>query len=153
MSGRSTGNGQQMIRILVADDEPICLANLRFALERAAYSVQVAGAADRALAIANWFCPHILITDWMLESDCDGRELMRLLQEREPNLKTIIITGYPGCELADEFDEWGDYQVIEKPFSLIVLLESVHLLSRDVKGQSERSRTQPSGFTATSAVV
>lgn len=142
-----------MIRILAVDDEPICLANMRFALGRAGYDVQVAGSPGQALEIANWFRPHILITDWMLESDCAGRELMRLLQKQDPNLRTIIITGYPACEVEDELGDWGHCQVIEKPLSLNVLLESVHLLSGDEKGQSERRRTQPSNLTAASAVV
>ncbi len=141
-----------MTRILVVDDEPICRANLRFALERAGYSAQVAGSPSQALAVAGWFRPHILITDWMLESDCDGRELMRLLQEGTPNLRTIIITGYPVCELEDEFDDWGHYHVIEKPFSLDVLLKSVDLLSNDDKGQFERSGTQSLNFEVTSAI-
>ena len=77
---------------------------------------------------------------------------MRLLQEGTPNLRTIIITGYPVCELEDEFDDWGHYHVIEKPFSLDVLLKSVDLLSNDDKGQFERSGTQSLNFEVTSAI-
>ena len=142
-----------MLKILVVEDEPIQRTNLRFALRRAGYCVQTASGPDRAIDIAGWFHPQILITDWMLDSECDGRMLMRLLQESNPTLKTIVITAYPRCELEDEFDDWSQEPVIEKPFSIDVLLESVYMLSRERKERSELVTMQPSDGTLTCALA
>ena len=141
-----------MLRILVVEDEPIQRANLRFALRRAGYCVQTASGPDQALDKANWFHPHILITDWMLDSECDGTMLMRLLQESNPTLKTIVITAYPRYELEDEFDDRSRDLVIEKPFSIDELLESVDQLSRERTEPSELITAQPSDETFTCAL-
>jgi len=140
-----------MLRILVVEDEPIQRTNLRFALRRAGYCVQTASGPDQALDIAGWFHPQILITDWMLDSECDGRMLARLLQETDPTLKTIVITAYPRYELEDDCDGWAQDPVIEKPFSIDELLESVCLLSRERTEPSELITTQPSVGTFTFA--
>ena len=142
-----------MLKILVVEDEPIQRTNLRFALRRAGYCVQTASGPDRAIDIAGWFHPQILITDWMLDSECDGRMLMRLLQESNPTLKTIVITAYPRCEFEDDCEGWGQDPVIEKPISIDELLESVNQLSRERKEPSEPITTQPSVGTLTCALA
>ena len=130
-----------MTRILVVEDEPIQCANLQFALAQEGYRVQTAADPDEAIAITEWFCPHLLVVDWMLRSECDGRMLMRRLQEQNPNLRTIIITGYPLYELEEMFDDWDDFEIMEKPFSLTTLLHSVRAHAREIDRALECQRT------------
>lgn len=69
--------------------------------------------------------PQLVILDiWM--PHIDGIELLEQLKAKEPALPIIIVSGHGTIETAVRATKLGAADFIEKPFSLDVLLRSIH---------------------------
>jgi CheY-like chemotaxis protein len=119
-----------MIKILVVDDEEVYCINLRLLLELKGYRVAVATDGPTALKLAESMPPDLLIVDWMLRSEMNGREVAQLLHDLLPRLKSILITGFPAEELEDQIQQMPFAAVLQKPFSMDDLLEKIESIGR-----------------------
>jgi DNA-binding NarL/FixJ family response regulator len=83
------------IRVLIADDQRVVREGLALVLGLLPDVDVVAAAADgaEAVALAGSLHPDIVLMDLRMPR-CDGVEATRLLQEREPGVKVVVLTTY-----------------------------------------------------------
>jgi DNA-binding response OmpR family regulator len=126
---------EQKIRLLVIDDEPDLLAELKPLLERAGYAVATAiDGQDGLHKLASWQ-PDLLILDVMMPH-LDGRELLRRVRAAGNWIPVILLTKVGGTtERALSLQEGAD-DYINKPFDPFELLARIQaVLRRTRQGQ------------------
>ncbi|NTU91732.1 MAG: PAS domain S-box protein [Chlorobiaceae bacterium] len=110
--------GEASPQILLVEDEPEILKLIRMILGKYGYSVIEASNADEALELADAHLDHIelLVTDVVLPK-MNGFLLSRKLQEKNPGLKVLFMSGY--APEAIGFNEIMDSGInfIQKPFT------------------------------------
>jgi len=114
---------KRLKRILVVDDDALTLQVIARALE--GYEVTVARDGDEALRLVEPGSRiDLLITDYLMPTMM-GDELLGLIRERRPSLKTLVITGHSEI-LERELPEWWTGQPhLDKPFSIAALRDTV----------------------------
>jgi len=80
-------------RVLVVDDEPSVGNTILIVLKMDGYQIQVAEDAEQALALYESDKPDLVITDFKLPG-MDGLEMARVLRQRCPSQRIILITAY-----------------------------------------------------------
>lgn len=124
-----------MSRVLIVDDEPQYGVFLRDWLTREGYEVRTATTAEAAVDFGTSWLPSVLIADWMLRSPIDGLQVSAAVRAANPNLQTILITGYPSPELKELAAEANVFSFIEKPFSLTEVAGAVRQATSHVRPQ------------------
>jgi DNA-binding NarL/FixJ family response regulator len=84
-----------MIRVLVADDQRVVREGLTMVLGLLP-GIEVVGAAadgNEALAMAGKLRPDVVLMDLRMPR-CDGVEATRLLRERHPDIRVVVLTTY-----------------------------------------------------------
>ncbi|CAM3054220.1 hybrid sensor histidine kinase/response regulator [Pseudomonas floridensis] len=116
------GQGQSIL--LVEDDDSVRLIN-REVLEELGYHVHVARDGEEALQIFNSLeRVDLLLTDVGLPG-MNGRQLAEVIQQLEPRMPVLFLTGYAEGAMA-RADFLGPYmQLLTKPFALEVLASHV----------------------------
>ncbi len=107
-----------MSKVLIVDDEPQYGVFLRDWLTREGHEVRTATTAQAAVDFGTSWSPTVLIADWMLKSPLDGLQVSEAVRAVNPELRTILITGYPSPELKARAEKANVFTFIEKPFSL-----------------------------------
>lgn len=113
------------MKLLVVDDDPDFCSFVGDALSAAGYEVTSASDAHAAISAGLRMSAELLVTDWMLRDDVHGLHLSRVLQALHPSLRTVLITGFPGDELAQEARRVGVSALLSKPVRLDTLLRRV----------------------------
>ncbi|MCG6535010.1 MAG: PAS domain S-box protein, partial [Syntrophales bacterium LBB04] len=113
-----TARGQGEM-VLLVEDEPVILKVGQSMLERLGYTVVTASTPGEALRQAKKYAAEIqlLITD-VIMPEMNGRDLAKLINEINPGLKYLFISGYTAnviahCGVLDE-----GVSFLEKPFSI-----------------------------------
>src|SRR5882724_210985 len=110
--------------ILIVDDEEQIRSSVRGVLADEGFRVLEADNGRTALTVMDAERPRLVLLDiWMPE--LDGIELLRLIQERHPATRVIVISGHGNIETAVRATQLGAVDFIEKPFSLEGLLQRV----------------------------
>jgi len=114
------------LRIVIADDEPIILLDLRQMLEEVGMSV-VGEASDGAQAVekARTLKPDLAILDVKMPT-MDGIEAARILHE-ERLAPVILLTAYSDSELIQRAKQAGVYGYIVKPFKQADLTPAIEV--------------------------
>ena len=112
------------IRILVVDDEPkIChLIEELFKLE--GYQIDVSFSGIEALQMIKRYNYQMLLTDLKMPG-IDGLELIQKAKELNPEIRTIMVTGYTTVETAVQSLRHGVDDYIKKPFNILELKKVV----------------------------
>jgi CheY-like chemotaxis protein len=114
-----------MAKILVVEDEPDALHLLRYSLEELGHEVLGAKNAQVALAIGRSFQPDVVITDYFLQGQLNGLDVIEQLRTANPKLKVILVTGLIKNALTEEIRRLHDVPVLSKPFDLKRLKELI----------------------------
>ena len=114
-----------MTKIFIVDDEPSYRDSLDLILSYEDYEVRTAADGVTALEVAGSFAPDVLIVDWMLRGNMNGFEVAKTLLESNPDLRTIVITGYATPWLIAQVEGIKGAEVLAKPFGVDELLASV----------------------------
>ncbi len=126
--------------LLIIDDEPGIRAGCRRVLEPAGYLVDTAETLAEGLQkiLAGHF--EMVLLDVMLP-DGRGIDLLAGIQQQDPDIVVVIITGYATVELAVQAIRQGAYDFISKPFSADALLMTVGqgLEKRQLSQQARRA--------------
>ena len=109
----------ELPRVLVVDDDPQDLRNIRDTLAGAGYQPIVAGEPGEALRLMKNEEPHLALLDLMLPG-ADGVELMQDLLEIS-DLPVIFLSAYGREDLIARAFEQGAVDYIIKPFSPVEL--------------------------------
>ncbi|QWG13597.1 response regulator [Bradyrhizobium sediminis] len=120
-----------MAKILVVDDDRAVQATIRLLLERAGHSVVVAGDGRKGLAIFETGDFDLLFLDIFMPG-MDGLETMRLVQQQQPRIPVIVISGNPvgwdagsGPDFLAMATKLGAVRSLQKPFKPAALLAAV----------------------------
>ena len=105
-------------RILIVDDEPTYREYLERFLSRDGLDVRTAESGAEAIEVAREFSPDILLADWMLRCEMHGIEVGEVLREQSPELRILLMTGFPTADLEAEAARVGINGFLEKPFAL-----------------------------------
>lgn len=121
-------------RILVVDDEPAVRELLKRVLARAmgvaAVEVDTAASADEALARLASVKYSLILSDFRMPGR-DGVELVDAARQLQPATPAAIVTAFPEAERVMQAHEEGRVAtVIQKPWNIIQLLETVDHLTR-----------------------
>ncbi len=114
-----------MATILIVEDEDSLRETLVRFLKREGYDVLSACDGRQAFDEAISACPEVLIADWMLRNHVHGLHVSEAFKAVNPELHTILITGFPSEDLLAESDRCGVLQLLEKPFDLQDLQDAV----------------------------
>lgn len=132
------------LKILLVDDEPKVLRGLRTIIDRAGENWEVIGESRNgaeALDSISANCPDVVITD--IKMPCmDGLELVERVRERLPELKFIILSGYPDFKYAQKAIRLETVDYILKPPDYKDILKSIkkvelQKLEKSVKKEEE----------------
>jgi DNA-binding response OmpR family regulator len=135
-----------MIKILVAEDEPVARDFLDYILQQEGYTPILAADGDMALIQARDEHPDLILLDVMMPY-VDGFEVLRRLKEA-PDLKhipVIMLTARTSdADVSVGFDI-GAADYIEKPFSIAKLLARVRRILREHATQPGEAGADPAG--------
>ena len=112
-------------RILIVDDEPTYREYLERYLARGGLEVCTAETGAAAIETARDFAPDILLADWMLRCEMHGIEVGETLRSNQPELRILLMTGFPTADLEAEATRVGIDGFLEKPFSLEDLSQAI----------------------------
>jgi len=103
-------------RIVVIDDDPMALKNLRRILEKAGYRVSTFTSPLRALERLEEETCDLVISDVKMPQ-MSGLGLLERINRLVPGVGVILITGYASLDGAVEATKSGAYHYLEKPFT------------------------------------
>lgn len=103
-------------RILVVDDEEIVRESCKRVLTDAGYTVRTAANGRDALRVCRDEPFDAMLTDLRMP-DMDGIEVIRAVTKEFPEVRVVVITGYPSRESAEQARRLGIFDYLEKPLS------------------------------------
>jgi CheY-like chemotaxis protein len=123
------------IRVLMAEDEALAAEVLEEALAAAGFAILCAEDGQAALELAEGHGFDVLLTDLRMPR-MDGRELIRRLRHRFPNLPVVVMTGYDpgGNDVALQAGD-GPLRLLAKPLLLSDVVAAVIDVAGDRFGQ------------------
>lgn len=143
MSGGASASGEvgrgeagATARILVVDDNPQLVDNVREILEDAGYAVESAAQCAEALSRAkDGF--DVALVDLRLP-DGDGTQLAASLREIQPDGEVVLMTGFATVETAAAAVRAGAFAYLLKPCATPELLLTIEQALRQVRLQIEK---------------
>ena len=111
-----------MSSILIVDDEHAQRTILRSVLRREGYDIETASNRSDALEKLGKRMFDAVVSDMRMKSQMEGRELLREIRQRDPDLPVLIMTAY--AEIGDAVDlmaREGAFYYLEKPIDNDVL--------------------------------
>jgi len=114
-----------MARVLVVDDVETYRHYLKLELEEEGHEVETARNGHDAILIGERFRPDLLVVDWMLKNDHDGLDVSDAIRVNVPEMRTILITGFPSNELRQRATASKIARFVKKPFSLADIVDTV----------------------------
>ena len=102
--------------VMIVDDEPDMLSMLRLVIgKKCSCEIITAPSGLEALKLMKGCRPDVVITDIKMP-DLDGLELLREIQENDPTISVVIMTGYGTIDMAVRALKEGAYDFLQKPF-------------------------------------
>ena len=111
-------------KILVVDDEATAGRSIEKILARKGFTVDVASSADEGLSRMEKELFELVLLDIMMPQ-VSGIQLLEIIKQKWPNLKVMMVTGYPSIETAVQATKLGAFDYISKPFTPDELREKV----------------------------
>lgn len=130
-----------MIRVLVLEDQDQMRKALVEALEDEGYEVDWATRGEQAVEKASQNRFDLLITDIRMEG-MDGLEALRHVRSRQPDIHSMVVTGYSTEDDSIRAIRLGAGDYLRKPFKLNEFLKRVNRLVVERRRQIERAATQ-----------
>jgi len=118
-------------RILIMDDEDIVLDVLHKILISIGYQVVLARDGDEALgkyqrAKSNGRPFVAVILDLTVPGGLGGKETLDQLKRIDPQVKAIVSSGYSDNPIMADYEKYGFYGVISKPYRIPELSKVIH---------------------------
>jgi signal transduction histidine kinase len=105
-----------LAKVLVIDDEEIARISCQRVLKREGIQVAMASSGREGLEMLMREPPDLVLVDLKMP-EMDGVEVARRVRNFDPNIVTIIITGYATIESAVAVMKEGAYDYLPKPFT------------------------------------
>jgi signal transduction histidine kinase len=103
-------------KILIIDDEEVVLDSCTQILEGGQYEVATTMDGTFGLEMVREFHPDIVFVDLKMPG-ISGFQVLEKIDEFDPNIVTIVITGYATVDSAVEAIKKGAYDFLPKPFT------------------------------------
>jgi CheY-like chemotaxis protein len=109
-------------RILVMDDEELFLEIMASILHALGYEVDLAPNGDKALALYQQAMEtgrpfDVVMLDLTIRGGMGGTETIKLMRERDPAVRAVLMTGYSNEPVFRSYAQHGFKAALEKPFS------------------------------------
>ena len=111
-------------RLLVIDDDDVHREGMVLLLQEAGYSVHEADNARSAMQMIESSNYALVVTDYKMQ-EIDGMQLLKMINDYDPLLKVIMVTGYSSIEHAVAAVHLGALDYIPKPVNPIKLKEVI----------------------------
>lgn len=112
-------------KVLVADDQFGIRLLLHEVLQSKGYEPLIASNGQQALEIFKSQSPHLVILDMKMPG-MDGLDILKVIKEKKPNIKVIIMTAYAELNIIQEAIDNGAITCFSKPFDIKAVLEKVN---------------------------
>ena len=132
-------NQKSRQNVLVIDDDQIVLQILAKILRREGYNVDTAETGREAMEKLQNKTYHIAIIDVRLQ-DINGIDLLAHIQKTVPNMKKIMLTGYPSNEDKTRALELGANEYLAKPVKSEELINAIECELQQGSSQNKDSR-------------
>lgn len=137
-------------RILIVDDETDLCDVLRDILSRGGkYEIFTASSSEEAIARIAETSFALVLCDYKLGGETNGLDVLFKAKEKDPNMITILMTGYGTDQIAVRAVAEGVYDYLTKPFKSILDVKNVvergmryYDLLRKYKGKVEDEALQ-----------
>lgn len=110
--------------ILIVDDEVTIRKALAKALEREGYLVTAVKSVAEAASVSKGAGFHLILCDLQLP-DGNGLNLIQQLKHVNPDLASIVITGFASVDSAIQATKEGVFHYVTKPFNIDEVLQLV----------------------------
>ncbi|MVQ39328.1 response regulator [Paenibacillus sp. MAH-34] len=143
---RGKSGETRMLKVLIADDEPIMLEGLRFLVDWHKLGFEIYAEAldgEDALQLVEENCPHLIITDIRMPV-IDGLALIEKVYTRFPDTKFIVLSGYADFQYAQQAMKFGVSNYLTKPLDETELESAVLAVAEDIRAEEERRALQRS---------
>jgi len=107
----------ELKKVVVIDDEPGIVEELKGYLEEEGFAVETALDGSSGLEVIERFRPHVIVLDMKLP-DIPGIEILRRVRTIYPGIRVIVSTGYVDPVLIEEAEVLGRDAFMQKPFNL-----------------------------------
>ncbi|WP_339244035.1 hybrid sensor histidine kinase/response regulator transcription factor [Paenibacillus sp. FSL F4-0243] len=125
---------EEMIRLLLVDDQPYIRDSLRIILEQQP-DFEIIGLAEngeQAVGFCEQEQPHVVLMDLNMP-DMDGAEATKLIKQKWPGVRVLILTTFQETDLAVEALQNGADGYLLKSTEPQELFEGIRLVHRGVK--------------------
>lgn len=109
------------LRVVVADDTPPMRTVLASILRDDGHDVREAPDGLELLAIAAWFEPDVIVTDFQMPR-MSGLDVLHALRERGSRARVILMTASPVADVRGAAFSLGAVAVLSKPFDVVELM-------------------------------
>lgn len=120
-------------RILVIDDDRSARMLLERVLTRAGHTVALVDTAEEGLERLKAEAFDLLVTDKNLPG-LDGLEVLRQARVVRPQLRALLITGFPTPETQSAATDLGVHAYVTKPFGVHDILDICEAAIRTSRG-------------------
>ncbi len=122
-------------RILIMDDNLEILKSTGKLLKNVGFEVSLAKDGIETIDILrnemrNGRCYDVVLMDLTIPGSLGGKETVRVLKEIDPNIKTILSSGYINDEVLSNHKKYGFDDVMAKPYRLESLIETINRLKK-----------------------
>jgi len=124
----TNGTGARVFTVLVADDNEVAQRLCKRVLEKAGYSVLIAGDGLQAVDIALREKPAMILMDVAMPG-IDGLEAMKRIKAEVPAIPIVIASAHSMASDRERFLAAGADNVLSKPFRLADLVAIVQALA------------------------
>ncbi len=101
-------------RLLIVEDDPSLSGALGRSFERRGYAVRICDRAEALETALEGFAPGFAVVDLKL-AGASGLECVRLLHERDPAMRIVVLTGFASIATAVEAVKLGACHYLAKP--------------------------------------
>lgn len=121
-----TGNTQHSA-ILICDDDPAIRSAMRRTLR--GYTVAEAGSPREAIEMLRSGCYDVVVSDFSLDADTDGLDLLQHVRVSYPGTIRFLVTGNRDIEVAARaLNEGAVHRYFQKPWNDVTLRASLQIM-------------------------
>lgn len=107
---------ENKIKILIIDDEEVVLDSCRLILKKTDHQVTTVSNGELGLEVVQEMNPDVVFVDLKMPG-LSGFEVLNKIRDIDPNIVTIVITGFSTVSSAIEAMKNGAFDFLPKPFS------------------------------------
>ena len=125
-----------MPTLFLIEDEATFAKNVASYLSRYGWDVETATSAEEALGRLATVGPDVIVLDFNLPG-MNGLEALRVLRERDPDVRVVMLTGHASIQLAVDAMKSGSADFLPKPVALAELRQLVDRIAGDGRVRKE----------------